>query len=45
MLLDEKELLTWLSQLTREEWHRLDAAMLMVWRKRFEGTELFPVRL
>lgn len=30
--------------MTREEWHQLDEALLAEWRKRFEGTEHFPVR-
>ena len=30
--------------LTREEWHVLDAALLAVWRARFEGSDKFPVR-
>jgi len=44
MLLDEKELLAWLSRLTPEEWCRLNAAIKVIWQQQFRaGT--FPVRL
>ncbi len=31
--------------LTSEQWHELDEAMLAAWRRLFEGIEKFPVRL
>lgn len=31
--------------LTSRQWHELDEAMLAAWRRLFEGSERFPVRL
>jgi hypothetical protein len=42
---DMGRLIERLDGLSREEWHKVDEAMLAIWRAKFEGTELFPVRL